>query len=360
MVCFLYTGKQYTREENFMLTKTQMQQIQDLKLMGYTKTDIIRYFEARGEKPPSRPTVSKYYDMDIVPDDPGEKLAKTKTFDAEPFRSTILRVLETNSGKSFCMSSVYDVLEEKFIENGTYDKLPGNEQTLRNYIHYLEDSGQVNRESEHRRVYDYVFDTPPGEQMLIDFGEQVLSQAKQIHFICLLLRYSRFLCVYAQDHKYNSAEACQAIYRCFCKLGGRPKELVIDQDAVFVSSEIYGEVIKTRTFEDFCTEQDIRLWVCNKADPESKGPIENSVGFVKKNFFSARKITCIDDVWRSLPGWLERKNRRIHRTTLRIPADIYNGIEKAAMQPLLPSAYETSPNTFCTYEIAAMPYVLYC
>ena len=187
-----------------MLTKTQMQQIQDLKLMGYTKTDIIRYYEARGEKPPSRPTASKYYDMDIVPDDPGEKLAKTKTIDAEPFRSTILRILETNSGKSFCMSSVYDVLEEKFIENGTYDKLPGNEQTLRNYIHYLEDSGQVNRESEHRRVYDYVFDTPPGEQMLIDFGEQVLSQAKQIHFIRLLLRYRRFLCVYAQDQKYNS------------------------------------------------------------------------------------------------------------------------------------------------------------
>ena len=342
-----------------MLTKTQMQQIQDLKLMGYTKTDIIRYYEARGEKPPSRPTISKYYDMDVVPDDPGAKLAKLKTFDSEPFRSTILRILETNSGKSFCMSSVYDVLEEKFIENGTYDKLPGNEQTLRNYIHYLEDSGQVNREPEHRRVYDYVFDTPPGEQMLIDFGEQALSQAKQIHFICLLLRYSRFLCVYAQDHKYNSAEACQAIYRCFCKLGGRPKELVIDQDAVFVSSETYGEVIKTRTFEDFCTEQDIRLWVCNKADPESKGPIENSVGFVKKNFFSARKITCIDDVWRSLPGWLERKNRRIHRTTLRIPADIYNGIEKAAMQPLLPSVYETSPNTFRTYEIAALPYVLY-
>ena len=33
-----------------MLTKTQMQQIQDLKLMGYTKTDIIRYYEAHGEK----------------------------------------------------------------------------------------------------------------------------------------------------------------------------------------------------------------------------------------------------------------------------------------------------------------------
>ena len=50
------------------------------------------------------------------------------------------------------MSSVYDVLEEKFIENGDYEKLPGNQQTLRNYIHYLEDSIQVNRELEHRRI----------------------------------------------------------------------------------------------------------------------------------------------------------------------------------------------------------------
>ena len=120
--------------------------------------------------------------------------------------------------------------------------------------------------------------------MLIDFGEVTLSRRGSIHFICLLLRYSRILCVYAQDHKYNATKACQAIYRSFCKLGGRPAVLVIDQDAVFVASETYGEVIKTRIFGDFCTEQDLKLWVCNKADPESKGPIENSVGFVKKNF----------------------------------------------------------------------------
>ena len=184
-----------------MLTKTKMQEIQDLKLQGYTKADIIRYYEAQGRKPPSRPTISKYYDMDVLPDDPGAKLAKPKTFDAEPFRSTIISILETNSGRSFCMSSVYDVLEEKFIENGDYEKLPGNQQMFRNYIHYLENSGQINREQEQRRVYDYVFDTLPGEQMLIDFGEETLSITSHIHFICLLLRYSRFLCVYAQDHK---------------------------------------------------------------------------------------------------------------------------------------------------------------
>ena len=108
-----------------MLTKTKMQEIQDLKLQGYTKADIIRYYEAQGRKPPSRPTISKYYDMDVLPDDPGAKLAKPKTFDAEPFRSTIIRILETNSGKTFCMSSVYDVLEENSSKTETMRNFPG-------------------------------------------------------------------------------------------------------------------------------------------------------------------------------------------------------------------------------------------
>ena len=256
-----------------MLAIKQMQEIQDLKLRGYTKSEIAAYYKERGMKPPSRPTISKYYDMDVVPDDPGIKLAKDKAFDVSPFRETIIEILEANSKKDYCMSSVYDLLEEKFIENGPYDSLPGNEQTLRNYVHYLEKSGQIDSSDEHRRVYDHVFDTPPGEQMLIDFGEVTLNKKSSIHFICLLLRYSRILCVYAQDHKYNATEACQAIYRSFCRLGGRPSKLVIDQDAVFVASETYGEVIRTRVFNDFCTEQELNLWVCNKADPESKGPI---------------------------------------------------------------------------------------
>ena len=342
-----------------MLTKQQMQEIQDLKLRGYTKADIVTYYREQGLKPPSRPTINKYYDMDFVPEQPGAKLAKDKAFDISPFKEAIITILKSNSRNDFCISSVYDLLEEKFIENGDFTSLPGNQQTLRNYVHYLENSGIITYQPEQRRIYDYVFDTPPGEQMLIDFGEVTLTPKSSIHFICLLLRYSRFLCVYAQDHKYNAVEACQAIYRSFCRLGGRPGVLVIDQDAVFVASETYGEVIKTRVFEDFCTEQELKLWVCNKADPESKGPIENSVGFVKKNFFSARKITCVDDVWRSLPGWLERKNDRIHRTTLHIPQAVFRDIEKESLRPMVPSVYEISPNSFLSYDIAALPYVLH-
>ncbi len=183
-----------------MLRKTQMQEIQDLKLRGYTKTEILTYYKEQGLKPPSRPTISKYYDMDVIPEDPGKKLIKDKAFDVSPFKEAIISILEANSRKDFCISSVYDLLEEKFIENGSFDCLPENEQTLRNYVHHLEESGQIDPSDQHRRIYDHVFDTPPGEQMLIDFGEVTLSRRGSIHFICLLLRYSRILCVYAQDH----------------------------------------------------------------------------------------------------------------------------------------------------------------
>jgi hypothetical protein len=341
-----------------MLTKQMMQEIIDLKTRGYSVNEIAEHFAGKTGKAPSLPTIRKYYAMDVTPESPGVNLAKDKVFDVEPWKSAIIAILRNNPKKCYG-SSAYDVLEEHFIENGDYERLPGSERTLRNYISFLTESGQVEAAPKGLRTYDYVFDTPPGRQMLLDFGEMRIGRRLAVHFICMLLRYSRMICVYAQDHKFGSEEACRAIYRGFFKLGGRPEELVIDQDSVFVASELYGEVIQTETFRRFTGEQELKLWVCNKSDPESKGPIENVVGFVKKNFFSARNIICMEDVWRSLPGWVERKNKRIHQATYRVPQDVFAEIEKDALRPLLPSVYETLPTSFITADIGSMPYILY-
>jgi hypothetical protein len=340
-----------------MLAKDMIQEIQDMKANGYSLSEVIKHYAAEPGKRPSEPTIRKYYNMESIPEDVKACYRKDLAFNQEPFYSAVLEII-TNNPNSY-VSSVYDVLEERFIGSGAFDALPGNAQTLRNFVRYLKETGAVVLDDSRRRVHDYVDTTPAGQQILIDFGQQNCGGGLTAHFICLLLRMSRILCVFAQDHRFNGEEACRAIYRCFCKLGGRPKELVIDQDAVFIASETYGEIIETQVFKAFLAEQDLRLWVCNKADPQSKGPIENSVKFVKTNFFSARNFTTIDEVVRTLPGWLERKNKRIHQATFQVPQEVFDAVEKEALAPLVPSVYESAPMNLILTKVLAKPFINY-
>jgi hypothetical protein len=340
-----------------MLADKVIQEIQDMKANGYSLSEVIRHYATKIGKAPSEPTIRKYYKMDGVPKGLKDGYRKDMAFAIEPFSTAIAEVLKMNPG--CCVSSVYDVLEERFIDSGEYDRLPGNAQTLRNYVRFLKESGAVKPEEQHRRTYDRVNATPAGEQMLIDFGQQDVGGGLVVHFICLLLRLSRMLVVFAQDHRFSGEEACSAIYRSFCKLGGRPQVLVIDQDAVFVASETFGEVIETRVFKEFLTEQGLRLWVCRKADPESKGPVENSVKFVKTNYFSARTITSIEEVCRTLPAWLERKNARIHQATFLVPAQVFSEVERPCLLPIIPSAYESRPMGLASVDVGNSPFINY-
>ena len=145
-----------------MVPIKMMQEILDLKSKGFSPNEIFEYLKDRYPKSPTKRTILKYYNMDSVPDNPGAALEKDKAFDREPFRGTILRVMETLP-KGYYISSVYDVLMEKFVESGEYRSLPGNQQTLRNYIHHLRETGQIPPEGNSgKRTYEFVMDTPPG------------------------------------------------------------------------------------------------------------------------------------------------------------------------------------------------------
>ena len=339
-----------------MLKKNMIQEIQDLKATGYSFSEVVDHYEQKG-KGPSRPTIRKYYNMEGVPEDQGALLKKEMAFDREPFREEIIEIMLKNP--NCYISSVYDLLTERYVDTGLYAALPGNPQTLRNFVGHLRSSGAIALHEAKRRTYDIVNDTPPGHQLLIDFGEQDIGGGRTVHFICLLLRYSRLIGVYAQDHHFNAAEAASAIYRFLQKIGGRPRELVIDQDSVFVASEAFGEIIETREFRSFLNEQDLRLWVCNRADPESKGPIENVVKYVKSSYFSARSLSSVEEAKATLPGWCERANRRIHQTTFKVPRDEFLNTEKAALAPLVPSVYERAPLELTAQSINSQPFLSY-
>lgn len=340
-----------------MIQDKMIEEIQELKLSGFTLNETYDVLKQRRTKVPTLKTVRKYYGMDTVPEDNHANVKKLMAFDVEPLRSEIIEIVSLNP-KCY-MSSVYDVLFAKYVDTGKFEALPGNEQTLRNYIHYLRDSGKIVKRPESRRTYDIMDVPPPGEKAQVDFGQIKCDDGLTVHFICILLWHSRLLGIYAQDHKFNAEESCRAIHRFSCKCTGRVKTLVIDQDSVFVSEEIYGEVFETATFKSFLEEQEMGLWVCAKADPESKGCVENCVKYVKSSYFSARRFSCIDDVLRTLPAWINRANSRIHQGTYQVPKEVFERVEKVSLRPLLPSVFEASPLFLISTPINSQPYVQY-
>jgi len=241
----------------------------------------------------------------------------------EYYSEEIITLYRENEGKKVYTSSVFDVLEER------HGPLPGSERTLRNYITYLSESGALET-GRTTRVYQKVPEAKPGSQMQVDFGVEKDSYEKPLYIFAALLSHSRYRYVAVQKRPFTTIDVILHLLDCFIAFGGKPQEMVIDQDAVLVVSENGGDIIYTHAFREFIEEQQLSMRVCRKADPESKGKVENLVGFVKSSFFSARTFTSFEQIPAALSQWLKRRaNGQITQATGRIPALVLEEEQKA-------------------------------
>ncbi len=104
--------------------------------------------------------------------------------------------------------------------------------------------------------------------------------------------------------------------------GGMPETIVYDQDAVLIVSENLGDYKLTQEMEAFRKSAGFKAVFCRAADPQSKGKVENVVGYVKKNFMKGRRFTTIDALNQEALGWLERTgNGHRHATTRLVPSE---------------------------------------
>lgn len=81
------------------------------------------------------------------------------------------------------------------------------------------------------------------------------------------------------------------------------------------------------------------MYVCRKADPQSKGKVENLVKYVKYNFLTIRDFDCIKKANSELAGWLKRRaNGKISQATGQIPA-LLIASERKRLHPVRPSIF---------------------
>jgi len=175
------------------------------------------------------------------------------------------------------------------------------------------------------RDYFVVEELPYGLQAQADFGQYLLRNAderrKKVHFFVMMLSRSRMKFVRFSAIPFTSRTAVEAHEDAFKFFSGIPQEVVYDQDRLFLVDENLGELLLTKVFKDYISERNIRLHFCRKADPQSKGKVENVVKFVKKNFLYGRSYYDIDILQSQALGWLERTgNGMPHSTTRKVPS----------------------------------------
>lgn len=283
--------------------------IRQLIEQGFTKSAIANKLGI------SRPTLYRY--LNKSPKEMAECIESTKTREKilDPYKEQILSWLKEHPDMT--SAQIEDWLRER------HPSLKVSESTVRSYVRNLRKEYNIPREL-NSRSYEAVPEMEMGEQMQVDFGETWQDtpdkRKVKLYFIAFVLSHSRYKYMEWLDRPFTTRDLINAHENAFRWFEGIPQEVVYDQDSLVVVSENGGNLILTHEFESYRQERRLKLRVCRKADPESKGRIENVIGYIKHNFAKNRIFTNIDrwneDGWK----WLHRTgNYKIHSTTKKRP-----------------------------------------
>ncbi|MDD4257983.1 MAG: IS21 family transposase [Bacteroidales bacterium] len=240
-----------------------------------------------------------------------------KSFMLDPYREFIVSYIKKY--EDIPSSVIHDRLKEHY---SSFPKI--DPKTVYNYVIRLRNELNIPLASSSERQYSPVPDVPPGEQAQVDFGEKKLRKSTgewtKVYFFIMLLCYSRQKYVYFRTFPFDSQSSVYAHETAFEYFKGIPRTIIYDQDSVFLHQENRGDYIMTDVFGRYQTSRPFKPVFCRPADPESKGKVENTVKYVKRNFLFQRTFIDVDILNEQVLCWLNRTgNAMIHNTTRKIP-----------------------------------------
>jgi len=184
-----------------------------------------------------------------------------------------------------------------------------NAKTVFNFIQHIRDKHNLPK-IKAQRQFQTLEEPPYGKQAQVDFGEYNMrcsnGKRAKVYFFALVLSRSRYKYIWFTDQPFTSQLAIEAHDLAFKYIMGVPDEVVYDQDKVFLVSENKGDLILTDTFRSYVQEQSFELHFCRKADPQSKGKVENVVKYVKQNFLYNRPFYNVETLNDEVLAWMGR------------------------------------------------------
>jgi len=297
--------------------------IHDLKKMHFNVSQISRRLDL------SRTTVYKYLDMTPEEMEQILKNRKTRTKKLDKHRELIKSWLIQY--QDMTSAQVFDWLQERKLDGGV------SEGTVRNYVRQLREECGI-PQVKYVRQYESVDELPAGQQMQMDFGQiglrSSIGRIVTLYFATFVLAHSRHKYVEWLDRPFTTRDLINVHENAFEYYEGMSKEIVYDQDHLILVSENGGDLLLTKEFADYQKNRRFKIYMCRKADPETKGKVENVVKYVKRNFAKNRTFHNLEKLNEDCLAWLERTgNGKVHNTTKKIPAEVFV-LEKQHLTPV--------------------------
>jgi len=198
---------------------------------------------------------------------------------------------------------------------------------------YLQPQRQAAREVAVRR-----FETPPGRQAQVDWGElghlETAEGRQVLYGLVFTLGCSRAM--FADVATDTTLGTLLAMHEAaFAALGGVPREILYDRmKTVVLGTDERGEIRWHPVFLDFARYWGFTPRLCRAYRPQTKGKVERGIQYVRGNFLCGRTATSLADLRQQLRGWTgEVANRRVHGTTHRVVAEAWQE-EQAHLPPV--------------------------
>lgn len=195
----------------------------------------------------------------------------------------------------------------------------GSAATLRAYVHPL-------RPQNVGRTNVIRYETKPGEQMQYDWGEFHYEQdgkERKFYGFTAILSYSRMRFV-TFVKRCDTASMLRCLIEAFDYFGGLPKAALTDRMKSVFLEDMEGDLPRWNPlFADFMATLGIVPRVCQPRKPQTKGKIERTVEIIKHGFWPGVHFTDLDDLNEQATTWCNRLNQKVHRTTRRVPLDLW-------------------------------------
>lgn len=163
---------------------------------------------------------------------------------------------------------------------------------------------------------------------------------RKVHALILTLCRSRYMYVYLTFFQ-NIRSVMEGFEKSWDHFGGITQIVIIDNLKPAVDEpDKYNPKIN-RQFLEYAQSRGFIVDPANSGHPKGKPIVERAVPYIRNNFFKGESFISLDGCRERTVDWCRSvAGKRIHGTTQKIPLEVFETSEKAALKPYPDKRYD--------------------